>query len=354
MEGLTQPQYRAFAAEVALRQAPRSLRWIGALVLAITAVSTVVMASVESSEVEGEVVIGTVIIGLLLIADSFLLRRHEHHPERVSWEFAGAITMLTLWLLAIAAVWQPMPTTLIYAVIAMATFGPLTFAVRPFIIGSAVMVLAGVLSLTAASEPLRSEWLIGMLAAIAVGAITLRIRLTLLHDLADTEHAVELLATLDPLTGALNRRGLLERVQGLWADASRRQVPVTVFFMDIRRLKELNDALGHAAGDEVLRSAARAIASTVRGGDLLARWGGDEFIVIGVGEPGPTDAFGHRVNEAFIRECEHRRTGSVGEITVGWAMGDPQDQGFEELTRLADIDMYRRRRQLANEFRERA
>lgn len=354
MTGLTQAQYRAFAAKVALRQSPRSLRWIGALVLAITAVSTLVMASVESSEVEGEVVIGTVIIGLLLIVDSFALRRHALRPERVSWEFAGAITVLTLWLLAIAAIWQPMPTTLIYAVITMAAFGPLTFAVRPFIIGSAVMVLAGVLSLTAASESLRSEWLIGMLAAIAVGAITLRIRLTLLHDLADTEHAVERLATLDPLTGALNRRGLLERVPGLWADASRRQVPITVFFMDIRRLKEINDALGHAAGDEVLRAAVRAITSTARGSDLLARWGGDEFIVIGAGEPGTTDAFGRRVNEAFVHECELRRTGAVGEITVGWAMGDSQDQAFEELTRLADIDMYRRRKQPANESRERA
>jgi diguanylate cyclase (GGDEF)-like protein len=93
------------------------------------------------------------------------------------------------------------------------------------------------------------------------------------------EHQRELART-DDLTGATNRRSFFEAAQNEINRARRHRHPFSVAYMDVDNFKELNDTLGHAAGDEVLRSVARAIRRDVRGIDLVARLGGDEFVVL--------------------------------------------------------------------------
>jgi diguanylate cyclase (GGDEF)-like protein len=88
------------------------------------------------------------------------------------------------------------------------------------------------------------------------------------------------LATHDPLTGALNRRTLERVFRRLTEVAVRSNSAVGVLAVDLDRFKSVNDDYGHAAGDELLRRVAETLAQTVRSTDIVARIGGDEFVVL--------------------------------------------------------------------------
>jgi diguanylate cyclase (GGDEF)-like protein/PAS domain S-box-containing protein len=88
------------------------------------------------------------------------------------------------------------------------------------------------------------------------------------------------LATHDSLTELLNRRELVTRVTGLLTRTPRTGVNVGVLFIDLDRLKPINDTYGHAVGDEVIVTVAHRIYDRVRGTDVVARFGGDEFVVV--------------------------------------------------------------------------
>ncbi len=89
-----------------------------------------------------------------------------------------------------------------------------------------------------------------------------------------------LLATRDPLTGCLNRRAFVSESASLLAEAERQQQPVSCLMCDIDHFKRVNDTYGHAGGDVVLQAAAKTLGSGLRAGDLLARFGGEEFCLL--------------------------------------------------------------------------
>jgi diguanylate cyclase (GGDEF)-like protein/PAS domain S-box-containing protein len=99
-------------------------------------------------------------------------------------------------------------------------------------------------------------------------------------ELKQTQEALERLARIDGLTGVANRRHFDERIEAVLAHARRMKRSVALFAFDLDRFKAINDTLGHAAGDAVLREFVSRILSCVRKDDFLARLGGDEFALI--------------------------------------------------------------------------
>ncbi len=119
------------------------------------------------------------------------------------------------------------------------------------------------------------------------------------HLVSDLEAANELLerrAHSDVLTGLSNRAGL-------WSELERRQAhpdDTTVLFIDLDGFKPINDNFGHTAGDEVLRIVAERLTRIVRTGDIVARMGGDEFVIVARGfDDSDADAFGDRVRRSI-------------------------------------------------------
>jgi diguanylate cyclase len=91
---------------------------------------------------------------------------------------------------------------------------------------------------------------------------------------------VEVLALTDPLTGLANRRAFLERLTLAFAASRRSASPFAVLFIDLDDFKDVNDTLGHAIGDALLRQVVERLKNTVRPTDLVARFGGDEFAIL--------------------------------------------------------------------------
>jgi diguanylate cyclase (GGDEF)-like protein len=160
--------------------------------------------------------------------------------------------------------------------------------------------------------------------------------------LARDNHALQQLALQDALTGLPNRLALLERMEELQADRREREASFAVAFVDLDDFKRINDDHGHAVGDEALCQVAASLTRAVRDTDFVARWGGDEFVVLLLG---PTDA--HAVEESLrrIREGLVVRLPSVREpLVVSCSVGLLDDvapeQSADEILRLADARMY--------------
>lgn len=89
----------------------------------------------------------------------------------------------------------------------------------------------------------------------------------------------EALARTDPLTGLNNRRAFQEQVKRLWQQCNKTKRPMAVVIVDLDNFKKINDTHGHQVGDQVLEATARQLQDSLRNGDVLARWGGEEFIL---------------------------------------------------------------------------
>ena len=98
--------------------------------------------------------------------------------------------------------------------------------------------------------------------------------------LGHKDDRLSVLADHDPLTGLLNRRAFLERVEEEGRRTARHPTPLSLLLLDVDYLKELNDRGGHSAGDTALVAVAAAIRISCRSIDVAARWGGDEFAVL--------------------------------------------------------------------------
>lgn len=151
------------------------------------------------------------------------------------------------------------------------------------------------------------------------------------------------LAHHDALTGLPNRRLLEDRLRQALHTAERRGESVAVMMIDLDNFKQVNDALGHRAGDVVLAEAARRVLGCVRRADTFARHGGDEFVVVVAGPRAAEDA--RIVAEKILRELQAPFTVEGREFAIGASIGVsvfPGDAGDgEALLRNADVAMYR-------------
>jgi diguanylate cyclase (GGDEF)-like protein len=158
---------------------------------------------------------------------------------------------------------------------------------------------------------------------------------------------LDVLASTDPLTGIANRRSATTTLSMRLSEAERYRQPLAITLVDLDRFKAVNDLAGHAAGDLALRSVAQALDTDLRSADVLARWGGDELLVI---SPHTTMEDARRSAERWrqllvdldIGVRDVQVTGSIG-VAVS-RTGDTVDS----LVQRADEAMYRAKAQGGN------
>ena len=157
------------------------------------------------------------------------------------------------------------------------------------------------------------------------------------------EQALAYQALHDPLTGLPNRALFLDRLQISLANSRRRRGTVAVLFLDIDNFKVINDSLGHRAGDELLTMVATRITAALRPGDTVARFGGDEFVVLAEQISGVQDAvvIAERISSTFNEPFSLELGENFVSASIGIALSGNSPEDAEDLIRGADSAMYR-------------
>ncbi|MGQ9835514.1 MAG: putative bifunctional diguanylate cyclase/phosphodiesterase [Thermoanaerobaculaceae bacterium] len=172
-----------------------------------------------------------------------------------------------------------------------------------------------------------------------------RVIVSVLRDLSERKRWLEQihhLAYHDNLTDLPNRSLLRERAKHLLTLARRHKFPLALGYLDLNRFKEVNDALGHDAGDDLLRAVAIRLARVARETDTVARLGGDEFAILWpqTGHEGARVA-ARRVLECFEQPFLVKEELLSIEASLGIAVFPSDGEDLDELMRSADVAMYR-------------
>ena len=159
-------------------------------------------------------------------------------------------------------------------------------------------------------------------------------------------------AQTDPLTGVLNRRSLIERLEAACARAKARGLPIALLFIDLDHFKQINDTFGHQAGDACLRAIVGPIHAELRQSDVIGRYGGEEFVVIlSSADAAAASPIAQRILE---RVADVRVDGFGMPITVtcsiGIATSDTLGMWGEKLLAHADAAVYVAKRSGRNQI----
>jgi diguanylate cyclase (GGDEF)-like protein len=158
----------------------------------------------------------------------------------------------------------------------------------------------------------------------------------------EAENAVHQLAYYDILTGLPNRTLLLDRLDRALAQAERDDRHVALFFLDLDKFKDINDCFGHAFGDLLLKAVGQRLNSVIRKNDTMARFGGDEFIILlpAVTQVGEIKLVAEKVvaamSQPFFLEGERVKIST----SVGIAMSPLDGKDAGTLLKRADTAMY--------------
>lgn len=177
-------------------------------------------------------------------------------------------------------------------------------------------------------------------AIVANATTVLSLMAVLLAHRDEAARGLERLATVDGLTGVLNRRAWMASAATELAVAVRYGHPVAVLMIDIDHFKLVNDRHGHDAGDRALAFVARALQAAVRPGDLVGRYGGEEFCVLmGHAIRVAAYAFDARMRN-YLSDAAERELGFMLEYSAGIAMSSGPDDTLERLLKQADRKLY--------------
>lgn len=202
---------------------------------------------------------------------------------------------------------------------------------------AASFIGAGAVLVLRVEDYLRNLSLASLFFILFLGIIVLY-AYALMGNIERARRNLEIASANDPLTGLLNRRGLQERAATLFQRLQLGQEPMAVLFADLDGFKAVNDAHGHDAGDRLLREIGQAIAAQVRASDIVARMGGDEFVVL---MPDTTLEQALLVAKRLQDIAARAGDGKAGlSLTIGMGLAPDDGHDLEAVLKAVDAAMY--------------
>ena len=171
-------------------------------------------------------------------------------------------------------------------------------------------------------------------------------------DVQSTEQQARHMAGHDVLSGLPNRMTFTSRLGGELTRISRSSEGIAVFFLDLDKFKDVNDQLGHAAGDKLLIEFGRRMQSLLRGADTLARFGGDEFAIVqtSVRSTADVEALARRILAATAEVFDLNGSQAYVGVSIGIAVAPENASDTDSMMRLADIALYRAKSEGRNRY----
>jgi len=171
------------------------------------------------------------------------------------------------------------------------------------------------------------------------------------RELEDANRRLEMASFSDPLTGLANRRYLMQQFPLMIAER-KGTTGLAIMIIDLDALKPINDQHGHAAGDDVIVEIAKTLRQAIRPDDVLARWGGDEFVVVAQAQHVEHACMlAERVRERIAkmkcvlpRGAVVRTSCSIGLTCLPFVPGNPDAVSWEQAIKIADLALYRAKR----------
>ena len=166
------------------------------------------------------------------------------------------------------------------------------------------------------------------------------------EDITEWQQAqaqIAYMAHHDALTGLVNRTQLVERLEAMFALLPAPGGNIAVHFIDLDRFKNVNDTLGHDAGDFLLKTVAERLRSVTRADDIVARLGGDEFVVIqtGVKDRAQAEDFARRLTLAVTAPMKLKEQPIVAALSIGVALVPADGTNPERILKSADLALYK-------------
>ncbi|MDK2820861.1 MAG: two-component system, cell cycle response regulator [Clostridia bacterium] len=145
----------------------------------------------------------------------------------------------------------------------------------------------------------------------------------------------------DPLTGLYNRLAVEKMLSRMWANAQESKIPLTMAVIDLDNFKNVNDSFGHMIGDQLLQEISSVIKRSLRDGDEVMRFGGEEFLILlpktdGAGAKKPLERIRKRIEDGVFTENKIKITASIGAAVYP----DNRPLSEKELIEFADAAMY--------------
>jgi diguanylate cyclase (GGDEF)-like protein len=268
-------------------------------------------------------------------------------PARFATAVYGALVVLSISSTVATVIIGKRPEELIYTLLLTAAAGAAVPSFRVYVVVISLAAAGYWLALALLHLPGEefTHWLFAGAVANAASIYVLMTRRRSLAALVDAQRNIEEMAVSDNLTGVMNRNGLRMMGEELLALAHRRDETVFALFVDVDGLKRVNDENGHEAGDALLALVGQQLEATFRRSDVIGRWGGDEFVVVGIGEPVDADDIEQRLCSALLDHVD-RPSSWTPSLSAGVAVAIADDEGLgtvDDLIANADHDMYRRR-----------
>lgn len=282
------------------------------------------------------------VIGIVLMA----ARRGRVTTGNAGW-FVVAGSLAVSASVVVTAALSQQPPYLVYPIIMTIVNGASALDGRQFAVSQSLPVVGAAALILAVPESvppdIAGDWIVVLIVAVAASIAIHVARARGFREVGRVQVLLEQEAIEDPLT-RLGTRRAFERMSPLVVEsAGVADLPMFVLFLDIDGLKEVNDAHGHEAGDRVLVAVAQALRESARSRDVLVRWGGDEFAVLGIGDP---EAPGRWQESILQRVAALNPLPEVwtGTVSLGIARADAGTQSPADLIGLADAAMYGERR----------